>query len=166
MSYSSTPFVVLAMRCTFCLLRLWRVDLTYVRSVVQSLTPPCLRQIGSAVSGRPRRRPSFMHLMRWAVSRWSSALPREAETASLDSISSIRSIRIVPSPGSEGIGLGEPEASSPGASSGSSSSVDARVLRDLEVMKAGHDLDTTVTEGSLATIMEQYNIPAEYRLHV
>ncbi|RRT63831.1 hypothetical protein B296_00007359 [Ensete ventricosum] len=58
LSYSSTSFVVLAMRCTFCLLRLWRVDLTYVKSVVQSLTPPCLRQIGSAMSGRPRRRPS------------------------------------------------------------------------------------------------------------
>ncbi|RRT31871.1 hypothetical protein B296_00055539 [Ensete ventricosum] len=29
-----------------------------------------------------------------------------------------------------------------------------------------HDLDTTVTEGSLAVIREWYNIPAEYGLHV
>ncbi|RRT62204.1 hypothetical protein B296_00043572 [Ensete ventricosum] len=45
-------------------------------------------------------------------------------------------------------------------------SVDARVLRDLEVIKAGHNLDTTVTEGSLATIREWYNIPTEHGLHV
>ncbi|RZR96558.1 hypothetical protein BHM03_00025584, partial [Ensete ventricosum] len=62
--------------------------------------------------------------------------------------------------------LGEPEASSSGVSSGSPSSIDVRVLRDLEVMKAGHDLDTAVTEGSLAAIRERYNIPTEYGLHV
>ncbi|RWW44647.1 hypothetical protein BHE74_00049581, partial [Ensete ventricosum] len=45
------------------------------------------------------------------------------------------------------------------------SSVDARVLRDLEVMKADHDLDTTVTEGSLIVIRGRYSIPAEYMLH-
>ncbi|RWV94025.1 hypothetical protein GW17_00043477 [Ensete ventricosum] len=39
-------------------------------------------------------------------------------------------------------------------------------LRDLEVMKADHDLDTTMTEGSLAVIRERYNIPVEYGLHV
>ncbi|RRT84621.1 hypothetical protein B296_00004694 [Ensete ventricosum] len=61
---------------------------------------------------------------------------------------------------------GEPEASSSGASSGPSSPVDARVLRDLEVMKAGHDLDTAVTEGSLTAIRERYSIPTEYRLYV
>ncbi|RRT33006.1 hypothetical protein B296_00048424 [Ensete ventricosum] len=33
-------------------------------------------------------------------------------------------------------------------------------------MKADHDLDTAVTEGSLAVIRERYNIPAEYGLHV
>ncbi|RWW41427.1 hypothetical protein BHE74_00053092 [Ensete ventricosum] len=33
-------------------------------------------------------------------------------------------------------------------------------------MKAGNDLDTTVTEGSLAAIREWYSILAEYRLHV
>ncbi|RWW61984.1 hypothetical protein BHE74_00030906, partial [Ensete ventricosum] len=46
------------------------------------------------------------------------------------------------------------------------SPVDERVLRDLEVMMSDHDLDTTVTEGSLAVIREQYSIPAEYGLHV
>ncbi|RRT63389.1 hypothetical protein B296_00012422 [Ensete ventricosum] len=33
-------------------------------------------------------------------------------------------------------------------------------------MKAGHDLDTAVTEGSLAAIREQYNIQAKYMLHI
>ncbi|RWW67724.1 hypothetical protein BHE74_00024821 [Ensete ventricosum] len=33
-------------------------------------------------------------------------------------------------------------------------------------MKAGHDLDTAVTEGSLAANRERYSIPAEYGLHV
>ncbi|RZS12788.1 hypothetical protein BHM03_00044290 [Ensete ventricosum] len=33
-------------------------------------------------------------------------------------------------------------------------------------MKADHDLDTTVTEGSLAVIRGRYSIPVEYRLHV
>ncbi|RWV78829.1 hypothetical protein GW17_00060137 [Ensete ventricosum] len=84
----------------------------------------------------------------------------------MTSSDSSSSIRIVPSPRSGGIGLDEPEASFSGASSGPPSSIDARVLRDLEVMKAGHDLDTAVTEGSLATIRERYNIPAEYGLHV
>ncbi|RRT68222.1 hypothetical protein B296_00038483 [Ensete ventricosum] len=73
---------------------------------------------------------------------------------------------VVPSAGSGGTSLVEPEASSSGVSFGPSSSVDARVLRDLEVMKAGHDLDTTVTEGSLTAIRERYNIPVEYGLHV
>ncbi|RWW37692.1 hypothetical protein BHE74_00057155 [Ensete ventricosum] len=150
---------------------------------------------------------AITHLMRWAISRRSIALPREAETTSLDPISSLRlgcdltslirllsflpqvilpspfrsvfleqvgmtssdsssSVRVVPSSGSGGTSLGEPEASSSGASSGPPSPVDARVLRDLEVMKVGHDLDTAVTEGSLAAIRERYSIPVEYGLHV
>ncbi|RZS24871.1 hypothetical protein BHM03_00057993 [Ensete ventricosum] len=44
-------------RCAFCLLQLWRVDLTHVRSAVKSLTP-CLCEVSSAVSGRPRWRSS------------------------------------------------------------------------------------------------------------
>ncbi|RZS21478.1 hypothetical protein BHM03_00054140 [Ensete ventricosum] len=75
----------------------------------------------------------------------SLALSREAETTPLDPISSLRSS---------------------GASSGPLSLVDARVLRDLEVMKAGHDLDTTVIEGSLTAIRERYNISTECGLHV
>ncbi|RWW86255.1 hypothetical protein BHE74_00004977 [Ensete ventricosum] len=76
------------------------------------------------------------------------------------------SIKIVPSPGSGGTGLGEPEASSSGASSGPPSPVDARVLRDLEVIKAGHDLYTVMTEGLLDAIRERYSIPTKYGLHV
>ncbi|RRT50318.1 hypothetical protein B296_00029981, partial [Ensete ventricosum] len=69
-------------------------------------------------------------------------------------------------PGSGGVSRGDPEASSSGASSRPPSLVDARVLRDLEVMKANQDLDMTVTEGSLAVIRGRYSIPAEYGLYV
>ncbi|RWW76460.1 hypothetical protein BHE74_00015446 [Ensete ventricosum] len=88
------------------------------------------------------------------------------ERVGMTSSDSSSSVRIVPSPGSGGTSLEETEASSSGASSGPPSSLDARVLRDLEIMKAGHDLDTTVTERSLAAIRERYNIPVEYGLHV
>ncbi|RZS20618.1 hypothetical protein BHM03_00053147, partial [Ensete ventricosum] len=84
----------------------------------------------------------------------------------MTSSDSSSSVRIISSPGSGGVSLGDLEASPSGASSGPSSPVDARALRDLEVMKTDHDLDTAVTEGSLAVIRERYNIPVEYELHV
>ncbi|RWV76997.1 hypothetical protein GW17_00062237, partial [Ensete ventricosum] len=59
---------------------------------------------------------------------------------------------VISSPGSGGASQGDPEANSLGVSSGPPLPVDARVLRDLEVMKVDHDLDTVVTEGSLAVI--------------
>ncbi|KAJ8512379.1 hypothetical protein OPV22_002813 [Ensete ventricosum] len=59
-----------------------------------------------------------------------------------------------------------PGVSSSGASSGPPSPVDARVQRDLEVMMSHHDLDSAVTEGSLAVIRARYSIPAEYGLYV
>ncbi|RZS04644.1 hypothetical protein BHM03_00035004, partial [Ensete ventricosum] len=65
-----------------------------------------------------------------------------------------------------GASQSDPEASPSGASLGPLSPVDSRVVRDLEVMKADHDLDTAVTEGSLAVIRERYSFPAEYGLHV
>ncbi|RZS23680.1 hypothetical protein BHM03_00056649 [Ensete ventricosum] len=89
-----------------------------------------------------------------------------SEQAGMTSSDSSSSVRVVSSPGSGGTGLGDPEASPSGASSGPPSPVDARVLRDLEVMKADHDLDTAVTEGSLAVIRERYSISVEYELHV
>ncbi|RWV82069.1 hypothetical protein GW17_00056462 [Ensete ventricosum] len=73
---------------------------------------------------------------------------------------------VVSSPGSGEASRCDPEVSSSGASSRPPSLIDARVLRDLEVMKADHDLDTAVTEGSLAVIRERYSIPVEYGLHV
>ncbi|RWW75491.1 hypothetical protein BHE74_00016484 [Ensete ventricosum] len=76
------------------------------------------------------------------------------------------SVRVVSSLRSGETSRCDPEVGSSGASSGPPSPVDARVLRDLEVMKLDHDLDTTVTEGSLAVIREQYSIPIEYGLHV
>ncbi|RWW40577.1 hypothetical protein BHE74_00053996 [Ensete ventricosum] len=60
----------------------------------------------------------------------------------------------------------DPEVGSSGASFGPPSPVDVRVLRDLEDMKSDHDLDTSVTEGSLVVIRERYSIPVEYELHV
>ncbi|RZR91344.1 hypothetical protein BHM03_00019442, partial [Ensete ventricosum] len=88
------------------------------------------------------------------------------EQVGMTSSDSSSSVRVISSPGSGGVSLGDPEASPSGASSGPPSPVDARALRDLEVMKVDHDLDTTVTEGSLAAIRERYSIPTEYRLHV
>ncbi|RRT44659.1 hypothetical protein B296_00015930 [Ensete ventricosum] len=84
----------------------------------------------------------------------------------MTSSDSSNSVRVISSPGSGGVSQGDPEASSSGASSEPPSPVDARVLRDLEVMKADHDLDTAMTEGSLAVIRGRYNIPTEYGLHV
>ncbi|RZS09635.1 hypothetical protein BHM03_00040743 [Ensete ventricosum] len=89
-----------------------------------------------------------------------------AERVEMTSSDSSSSVRVISSPGLGGVSRGDPEASSSGASSGPPSLVDARVLRDLEVMKADHDLDTAVTEGSLAVIRGRYSIPAEYGLHV
>ncbi|RWV93241.1 hypothetical protein GW17_00044318 [Ensete ventricosum] len=89
-----------------------------------------------------------------------------AERVGMTSSDSSSSVRVISSPGSGGVSLGDPEASPSGASSGPPSRVDARALRDLEVMKAYHDLDTAVTEGSLVAIRERYNFPAEYGLHV
>ncbi|RRT84707.1 hypothetical protein B296_00010765 [Ensete ventricosum] len=89
-----------------------------------------------------------------------------AERVGMTSLDSSSNVSVVPSVGSGGTSPAKLEVSSSGASSGPPSPVDARVLRDLEVMKAGHDLDTAVTEGSLAAIREWYNIPVEYGMHV
>ncbi|RWW36727.1 hypothetical protein BHE74_00058231, partial [Ensete ventricosum] len=84
------------------------------------------------------------------------------EQVGMTSLDSSSSVRVISSPGSGGVSRGDPEASS----SGPPSPVDAMVLRDLEVMKADHDLDTTVTEGSLAVIRGRYSIPTEYGVYV
>ncbi|RZR82645.1 hypothetical protein BHM03_00009099 [Ensete ventricosum] len=89
-----------------------------------------------------------------------------AEMVGMTSSDSSSSIRVVSSPGSGEASRCDPEVGSSGVSLGPPLSVDVRVLRDLEIMKADHDLDTTVTEGSLAVIRERYNIPVEYGLHV
>ncbi|RWW54432.1 hypothetical protein BHE74_00038997 [Ensete ventricosum] len=81
-----------------------------------------------------------------------------AEDEVLQRAVGLRNVRVISSPGSGGVSQGDPEANSSGASSGPPSPVDARVLRDLEVMKADHDLDTAVTEGSLAMIRGRYSI--------
>ncbi|RRT46010.1 hypothetical protein B296_00013189 [Ensete ventricosum] len=90
----------------------------------------------------------------------------EGELVEMTSSDSSSSVRVISFLGSGGVSLGDPEASPSGMSSGPSSPVDARALRDLEVMNVDHDLDTAVTEGSLATIRERYSIPTEYGLHV
>ncbi|RZS26551.1 hypothetical protein BHM03_00059905 [Ensete ventricosum] len=84
----------------------------------------------------------------------------------MTSSDSSSSVRVISSSGSRETSRYDPEVGSSGASSGPPSRVDARVLRDLEVMKSDHDLDTAVTEGSLAVIRERYNIPIKYGLHV
>ncbi|RZR98382.1 hypothetical protein BHM03_00027720 [Ensete ventricosum] len=50
-------------------------------------------------------------------------------------------------------------------SSGVPSPTDTKSLRDLEVMKACHDVASIVTEGSLGLIRERYSIPKEYVMH-
>ncbi|RZR73493.1 hypothetical protein BHM03_00024965 [Ensete ventricosum] len=77
-----------------------------------------------------------------------------------------RVLWVVSSPGSGEVSRCDLEVDSSGASSGPASLIDTRVLRDLEVMKPNHDLDTAVTKGSLTVIRERYNIPVEYGLHV
>ncbi|RRT32424.1 hypothetical protein B296_00058733 [Ensete ventricosum] len=84
----------------------------------------------------------------------------------MTSSDSSSSVRVVSPLGSGETSRCDPEVGSSGASSGPPSPVDARVLRALEVMKSDHDLDTTMTEGSLAVIRERYSIPVEYGLHV
>ncbi|RWW48888.1 hypothetical protein BHE74_00045004 [Ensete ventricosum] len=58
----------------------------------------------------------------------------------------------VPIVRSGGISLEHSEASTSGASAGAPSLMDTKALRDLEVMKACHDFDSTVIEGLLAVI--------------
>ncbi|RWW14471.1 hypothetical protein GW17_00021755 [Ensete ventricosum] len=71
----------------------------------------------------------------------------------------------IPSARSAGKSPENPKASSSGTSSGAPSSMDMKALRDLEVMKACHDFDSIMAEGSLAAIWERYNISNEYALH-
>ncbi|RZS19172.1 hypothetical protein BHM03_00051528, partial [Ensete ventricosum] len=84
----------------------------------------------------------------------------------MTSSDSSSSVRVISPLGSGHTSRCDPEVCSSGASSGPLLPVDARVLRNLEVMMSDHDLDTTVIDGSLAMIRERYNIPAEYGLHV
>ncbi|RZR97488.1 hypothetical protein BHM03_00026686 [Ensete ventricosum] len=84
----------------------------------------------------------------------------------MTSSDSLSSVRVVSSPRSGETSRCDPEVGSWGVSSGPPLPVDVRVLRDLEVMKSDHNLDTTMTKGSLAVIRERYSIPVEYGLHV
>ncbi|RRT44495.1 hypothetical protein B296_00020916 [Ensete ventricosum] len=88
------------------------------------------------------------------------------EPIGMTSSDSSGSVRVISSPGSGGTSQSDPEVGFSGASSGPPSPVDTRVLRDLEVMKVDHDLDTTMIEGSLAVIRGWYSIPVEFGLHV
>ncbi|RZS17270.1 hypothetical protein BHM03_00049392 [Ensete ventricosum] len=84
----------------------------------------------------------------------------------MTSSDSSTSVRVVSPSGSGETSRSDPEVGSSGASSEPPSPIDVRVQRDLEVMMSDHDLDTAVTEGSLAVIRERYSIPTEYGLHV
>ncbi|RWV80015.1 hypothetical protein GW17_00058768, partial [Ensete ventricosum] len=76
------------------------------------------------------------------------------------------SVRVISSPRLGGVSQSYPEASPSGVFSGPPLPVDSRALRDLEVMRANHNLDTAVTEGSLVAVRDRYSIPAKYGLHV
>ncbi|RWW60686.1 hypothetical protein BHE74_00032337 [Ensete ventricosum] len=77
----------------------------------------------------------------------------------------VASGRSIPSVRSEGTSLGSTEASTSGTSSEVPSLIDARALRDLEVMKTFHDFKSAVTEGALVAIHKCYSIPEEYMRH-
>ncbi|RZR95246.1 hypothetical protein BHM03_00024083 [Ensete ventricosum] len=75
------------------------------------------------------------------------------------------SVRLVPSTGSEGTRSKSIETSVSGlTSSRMPSLVDAKSLRELEVMKSCQDIASVVTEESLGLIRECYSIPEEYVL--
>ncbi|RZR99187.1 hypothetical protein BHM03_00028683 [Ensete ventricosum] len=74
-------------------------------------------------------------------------------------------VMVVPSASSEGTQSKGSEASVSGSLySGISSPVDAKSLRDLEVMKSCHDVDSVTKEESLGSIWECYSILEEYAL--
>ncbi|RRT34519.1 hypothetical protein B296_00036661, partial [Ensete ventricosum] len=87
-------------------------------------------------------------------------LAEKANSGRVTSSDSSSSVRVVSSPRSGEASQCDPEVGSPGASSGPRLPVNARVLRGLEVMKAYHDLDMAVTEGSLAVIRECLGVQA------
>ncbi|RRT85497.1 hypothetical protein B296_00004944 [Ensete ventricosum] len=97
----------------------------------------------------------------WSFGSFSHALVDQVKMSSSDS-SSVRSIPFVRS---EGMSLGSTEVSTLGTSSEAPSSIDARALMDLEVMKACHDFKSIVTKGALAAIQKRYSILGEYALH-
>ncbi|RZR97191.1 hypothetical protein BHM03_00026317, partial [Ensete ventricosum] len=61
--------------------------------------------------------------------------------------------------------LENPKTSTSDTSSEIPSSVGAKALGDLEVMKVCDDFNSTVTEGSMVAIRERYNISKEDELH-
>ncbi|RWW39273.1 hypothetical protein BHE74_00055418 [Ensete ventricosum] len=150
-SYLSTPAVLAVRRAPAGK----GVDLNCARLAVRPLTPPYLRQ-----TDFPRR---VGHVGGPVVQGREDVSGPIVGMISSDSLSSVR---VFSSPGSEEASRCDPEVGSSGASSGPPSPIDAKVLKDLEVMKADHDLDTTVTEGSLAVIRERYSIQVKYGLHV
>ncbi|RZR80928.1 hypothetical protein BHM03_00007038 [Ensete ventricosum] len=97
----------------------------------------------------------------WSFGSFNRALVDQVRMSSSDS-SSVRSIPFVRS---EGMSLGSTEVSTLGTSSEAPSSIDARALMDLEVMKACHDFKSIVTKGALAAIQKRYSILGEYALH-
>ncbi|RZS08115.1 hypothetical protein BHM03_00039048 [Ensete ventricosum] len=74
-------------------------------------------------------------------------------------------VGIIPPVSSKGTRSEGPEASvSRSSSSGILAPLDAKSLRDLEVMKSCHDIVSIISEESLVSIRECYSIPEEYTL--
>ncbi|RWW01545.1 hypothetical protein GW17_00035412 [Ensete ventricosum] len=82
----------------------------------------------------------------------------------MTSLGSSIDVRSIPPARSGGTSLGSPVASTSGLSSGVPSLINAKSQRDLEVMKACHDIDLAMAEGSLDAIRKCYSIPDEYAL--
>ncbi|RRT74963.1 hypothetical protein B296_00020713 [Ensete ventricosum] len=109
---------------------------------------------------------SSSHLIFSAFSNLISSYPLQSVSNQVGMASSGSSsdVRFVPFVRSRGTSLGNLKANTSGSSSGVPSPIDAKSLRNLDVMKACHDIDSIVTEESLDAIQQCYSILGEYAL--
>ncbi|RZR83983.1 hypothetical protein BHM03_00010716 [Ensete ventricosum] len=118
----------------------------------------------------PRRKVSLLlsssHLIFSAFSNLLSSYPLQSVSnqVGMAVLGSSSDVRFVPFVRSRGTSLGNLKASTSGLSLGVPTPIDAKSLRNLEVMKACHDIDSIVIEESLDAIQQCYSILGEYAL--
>ncbi|RWW22185.1 hypothetical protein GW17_00013634 [Ensete ventricosum] len=109
---------------------------------------------------------SSSHLIFSAFSNLLSSYPLQSVSnqVGMAVLGSSSDVRFVPFVRSRGTSLGNLKASTSGLSLGVPTPIDAKSLRNLEVMKACHDIDSIVIEESLDAIQQCYSILGEYAL--